>query len=131
MPLPTTDQIEKARLKAAQAKERLAKLEARLGEAARKLDTRRKIILGGLLLDAAAKDERYAKVVQSLMSRIDREQDRMAFENWTPPALGSAQQSGPNELQGNPGGTGQPAAGSSPSHGQHSSQNEGEQVTPA
>lgn len=102
MPLPTTDQIEKARLKAAQAKERLAKLEARLGEAARKLDTRRKIILGGLLLDAAAKDERYSKVVQSLMSRIDREQDRKAFENWAPPAPGAAQPTATIEEQTQP-----------------------------
>lgn len=102
MPLPTTDQIEKARLKAAQAKERLARLEARLGEAARKLDTRRKIILGGLLLDAAAKDERYAKVVQSLMSRIDREQDRKAFENWTAPTPGAAQQTAPAAEHGQP-----------------------------
>lgn len=102
MPLPTTDQIEKARLKAAQAKERLARLEARLGEAARKLDTRRKIILGGLLLDAAAKDERYAKVVQGLMTRIDREQDRKAFENWTPPAPGAAQQAAVDRDHGQP-----------------------------
>ncbi len=86
MPLPTSEQIDKARLKASQAKARLQALEARLGEASRKLDTRRKIILGGLLIDAASKDERYAKVVTALMGRIDRDQDRIAFEGWTPPA---------------------------------------------
>jgi hypothetical protein len=86
MPLPTSNQIEKARLKAGQAKARLQALEARLNEASRKLDTRRKIILGGLLIDAAGKDERYAKVVMALMGRIDRDQDRIAFEGWTPPA---------------------------------------------
>ena len=86
MPLPTSDQIEKARLKASQARARLQALEARLNEASRKLDTRRKIILGGLLIDAAGKDERYAKVVAALMGRIDRDHDRQAFEGWTPPA---------------------------------------------
>lgn len=86
MPLPTSDQVEKARLKASQAKARLQALEARLGEASRKLDTRRKIILGGLLIDAAGKDERYAEVVAALVGRINRDQDRVAFEGWTPPA---------------------------------------------
>ena len=85
MPLPTSDQVEKARLKASQAKARLQALEARLSEASRKLDTRRKIILGGLLIDAAGKDELYAKVVAVLLGRIDRDQDRVAFEGWTPP----------------------------------------------
>lgn len=83
MPLPTSDQIKKARLKATQAKAQLQALEPRLNEASRKLDTRRKIILGGLLIDAAGKDERHTKVVTSLMGRIDRDQDRTAFEGWT------------------------------------------------
>lgn len=86
MSLPTLSRIEKARLKASQAKARLQALEARLNEASRNLDTRRKIILGGLLIDAAGKDERYAKVVTALMSRIDRDHNRQAFEGWTPPA---------------------------------------------
>ena len=85
MALPTPDQITKARLKADQAKARLAALEARLSDASRKLDTRRKIILGGLLLDAAEKDERFSRVVASLVTRISRPQDLAAFDNWTPP----------------------------------------------
>lgn len=71
MPLPTSDQIEKARLKASRAKARLQAHEARLNKASRKLDTRRKIILGGLLIDAAGRDERYAKVVTALNSYRD------------------------------------------------------------
>lgn len=86
MAIPLQDRIEKARLKASQAKASLQALEARLSEAGRKLDTRRKIILGGLLIDAATKDERYAKVVIALLGRIDRDHDRQAFEGWTPPA---------------------------------------------
>ena len=96
MPLPTTKQIEKAKLKADQAKARLQALEARLNEASRKLDTRRKIILGGLLIDAAGKDERFAKVVTALMSRIDRDHDRQAFESWEPPAPPPVQATTPN-----------------------------------
>ena len=93
MALPLQDRIEKARLKASQAKARFQALEARLSDASRKLDTRRKIILGGLLIDAASKDERYAKVVSALMQRIDRDNDRQAFQGWTPPAPAASSQS--------------------------------------
>ncbi|MDE2342151.1 MAG: mobilization protein [Betaproteobacteria bacterium] len=68
-----------------QAKARLAALDARANQAERKADTKRKIVLGGLLLDAAAKDEKFARVVSALMGRITREQDRKAFAGWTPP----------------------------------------------
>jgi outer membrane PBP1 activator LpoA protein len=85
MSLPTTEQVEKAKLQAEQAKARYQALQARLSEAARKLETRRKIILGGLLLDAAEKDEKFARVVQVLMGRINRDQDSKAFEGWTAP----------------------------------------------
>ncbi len=68
-----------------QAKARLAALDARANQAARKADTKRKIVLGGLLLDAAEKDEKFARVVSALMGRITREQDRKAFSGWAPP----------------------------------------------
>ena len=87
MSLSTSERIKKARLAVQQAKARLQAIENRQSEAERKLDTRRKIIMGGLLLDAAAKDERYAKVVAALMARIDRDNDHKAFEGWTPPAF--------------------------------------------
>ena len=90
MAVPLQDRIEKARLKASQAKARLQALEARLSDSDRKLDTRRKIILGGLLIDAASKDERYAKVVSALMQRIDRDNDRKAFDSWEPPGSTAA-----------------------------------------
>ena len=90
MPLPTPEQIAKARLAADQAKARLQALEARASDAERKKDTRRKIIMGGLLLDAAAKDERYAKVLTALLARVERGNDRKAFDGWEPPKPGSA-----------------------------------------
>jgi hypothetical protein len=95
MPLPTPERIAKARLQAEQAKARLQALEARLSDSERKRDTRRKIILGGLLLDAATKDERYAKVVSALLQRVDRDNDRKAFEGWEPPGGTAAPQPAP------------------------------------
>jgi len=86
MPLTTTEQIEKARLAVQQAKARLQAIENRQSQAERKLDTRRKIIMGGLLLDATTKDERYAKVVSALLARVERDNDRKAFDGWEPPA---------------------------------------------
>ena len=85
MALPTPEQIEKARLAVTQAKARLQAIENRQSEAERKLDTRRKIILGGLLLDAAEKDEKFARVVQVLVGRVTRDQDTKAFDGWQQP----------------------------------------------
>lgn len=81
--------IEAARKRAEQAKARLQALEARASQQARKLDTRRKVILGGLLLDAAEKDDRFARVITALMERISRDQDRKAFEGWQAPSPSS------------------------------------------
>jgi Conjugal transfer protein TraD len=80
---PTQEQIDEARKKVSQAKARLQDLEARANTAKRKLDTRRKIILGGLLLDAALKDDRYAEMFTELMGRISRNNDRRAFKDWS------------------------------------------------
>jgi hypothetical protein len=83
--LPTQDQIEKARLAVKQAKARLQAIENRQSEAERKLETRRKIILGGLLLDAAEKDEKFARALQVLVGRVSRDQDAKAFDGWQQP----------------------------------------------
>jgi hypothetical protein len=97
MAAPSTETIEKARLKAQQAKAALQALEARASSEVRKLETRRKVILGGLLLDAASKDERFGKVLTALMQRIERAQDKRAFEGWiapvSPPPSGGLLQS--------------------------------------
>jgi hypothetical protein len=85
MPTPTPEAIEQARKKVAQAKARLDALNARVATEGRRLDTRRKIILGGLLLDAASKDKRFAGIVSELTHRISRDQDRKPFDGWTLP----------------------------------------------
>ena len=87
MPAPTPEAIEKARIKVNQAKVRLQTLEARASTLNRKADARRKIILGGLLLDAAMKDTGWEARLNELMDRIGRDQDRKAFEGWTFQAL--------------------------------------------
>ena len=85
MALPTPEQIEKAKLAVKQAKARLQAIENRQSTAERKLETRRKIILGGLLLDAAEKDEKFARALQVLVGRVSRDQDAKAFEGWQQP----------------------------------------------
>lgn len=83
MAAPTLESIEKARRRVDQAKAQLQALEARAATLNRKADARRKIILGGLLLDAAMKDAEWEKQLNTLMDRITRDQDRKAFAGWT------------------------------------------------
>lgn len=83
MAAPTPESIDKARRKVEQAKAQLQALEARAATLNRKADARRKIILGGLLLDAAMKDAEWEKRLHTLMDRISRDQDRKAFTGWT------------------------------------------------
>lgn len=83
MAAPTLESIEKARRKVDQAKAQLQALEARAATLNRKADARRKIILGGLLLDAAMKDTEWEGRLNTLMDRISRDQDRKAFAGWT------------------------------------------------
>ena len=83
MAAPTPEALENARRKVEQAKARLQALEARAATLNRKADARRKIILGGLLLDAAMKDPAWENRLTELMARISRDQDRKAFDGWT------------------------------------------------
>src|SRR3546814_12034238 len=83
MAAPTPEAIENARRKVEQAKARLQALEARAATLNRKQDARRKIILGGLLLDAAMKDPAWESRLNDMMGRISRDPDRKAFAGWT------------------------------------------------
>ena len=83
MAAPTPESIDKARRKVEQAKAQLQALEARAATLNRKADARRKIILGGLLLDAAMKDAEWENRLNVLMDRITREQDHKAFAGGT------------------------------------------------
>jgi hypothetical protein len=79
----TADQLAKLQQKADQHIARLQAAKARLAETERKLDTRRKIIAGGLLFDAASKDKQWAQHLAVLLTRIDRPNDKEPFEGWS------------------------------------------------
>ena len=82
--------LEKARKQFEEAKARLQAVEARARTAERKRDTRRKIILGGALLDLAKNDRDAAKMIEQIVSDLSRDRDRKSFEGWKPPAPASA-----------------------------------------
>jgi len=77
--------VEKARKQFEEAKARLQAVEARARTAERKRDTRRKIILGGALLDLATRDRGAAKMIEQIISALPRDGDRNSFEGWKPP----------------------------------------------
>ncbi len=77
-------ELERAEKRYAQAKARLLALKNRAATQARKMDTRRKVILGGALVDLAARDEAAAAMLDRLVRNLPREQDRRAFVGWTP-----------------------------------------------
>src|SRR3546814_18031650 len=85
MTAPTPESVELAKKRLAQAKARLDALNARIATEGRRLDTRRQIILAGLLLHAATKDPRFAGILPELTHRISRHQARHPFEGWTLP----------------------------------------------
>lgn len=78
---PETE-LERAEKRFAQAKARLLALKNREATKARKLDTRRKIILGGALVDLAERDSNAAAMIERLVRNLPREQDRKAFDGW-------------------------------------------------
>ena len=75
-------ELDRAEKRYAQAKARLLALKNREATKARKLDTRRKIILGGALVDLALRDSNAAAMVERLIRNLPREQDLKAFEGW-------------------------------------------------
>ena len=85
MTSPSEDRITKARIKVAQAQARLEAITARADQYERKADTRRKIIIGGLLIEAAKIDPRYGGILDYLVRHIVRESDRRPFVGWSPP----------------------------------------------
>ena len=78
--------IEKARRQFEEAKARLQAVEARERTAERKRDTRRKVILGGALLELASRDAEAEKMIARLVSGLSRDRDRKSFEGWQPPS---------------------------------------------
>ncbi len=88
-------ELERAEKRYAQARARLQALKNREAAKQRKLDTRRKVILGGALIDLATRDDAAALMLDRLVRNLPREQDRKAFEGWQPES-GEAQQDDPS-----------------------------------
>ncbi|MEY8834795.1 mobilization protein [Phaeobacter italicus] len=75
-------ELERAEKRYAQAKARLQGLKNREATRQRKMDTRRKVILGGALLDLAERDSGAAAMLERLIRNLSRQQDRKAFADW-------------------------------------------------
>ncbi len=76
------DDLEKAQRQLEQAKARVQKLKAKAKAEERKRDTRRKIILGSLVLAQAKRDpDAAAKLAQQIAALPEKEQ--AAFKNWS------------------------------------------------
>lgn len=72
-------ELERAEKRYTQAKARLQALKNRETTRQRKMDTRRKVILGGALLDLAERDSNAAAMLDRLIRNLARDQDRKAF----------------------------------------------------
>ncbi|AWN50218.1 mobilization protein [Methylobacterium terrae] len=72
MPQPRAAPIDALRTGLTQVRNRLQQIDARAAREVRKRDTRRKIILGGLLLEAAGKERRFAEALDELSRLISR-----------------------------------------------------------
>ncbi|WP_187431406.1 hypothetical protein ROLI_048370 (plasmid) [Roseobacter fucihabitans] len=80
-------ELERAEKQFAQAKARLQGIRNREATKQRKMDTRRKVILGGALLDLAERDDAAAAMVDRLLRNLPRDQDKKAFEGWQGPGI--------------------------------------------
>lgn len=77
-------ELKRAQKRYDQARARLLALRNREAARERKLDTRRKVILGSALMDLAARDTAAAALLDRLVRSLPRDQDRKAFEGWSP-----------------------------------------------
>jgi len=77
-------ELERAEKRVFQAQARLQSLKARASVKARKLDTRRKIILGGALLERAERGDNTAgQLVDEVVNSLIRKADKAAFADWS------------------------------------------------
>ena len=76
----TETQMEKAKRQYEQAKARLHATKARETKRQRKRDTRRKVILGGALIELSERDQPARTMMRRLIGNLSREQDRKMFD---------------------------------------------------
>lgn len=83
--LTPEEQITRAAQTKAKAEETIRRAQRTLRDTERKKDTRRKIILGAALLDAADRNESVARFLASVVDRLERPTDQTAFEGFDLP----------------------------------------------
>lgn len=83
-------ELERAQKRYEQARARLQALRNREAARERKIDTRRKVILGGALMDLAGRDSNAAAMLDRLVRNLPREQDRKTFDGWSLEARAAA-----------------------------------------
>lgn len=83
--LTPEQRIEKAAREKAKAEAVIKRAKADLAATERRADTRRKIVLGGALIEAAARDPGAARFVAAVIAGLKRPADRRAFEGWAAP----------------------------------------------
>ena len=76
---------EREKTKLTQIKAQIANENAKLTSAARKKDTRRKVIAGAIALKHMEKDPNFAEVMRGLLKKnIEREEDKKLFDELLP-----------------------------------------------
>jgi len=75
-------ELQKAQKRFEQAKARLQRVKSKEKTAVRKKDTRRKIILGALLMETMKRNPETREKVMEQIHNLPREADRKLFENW-------------------------------------------------
>lgn len=76
------DRLIKAKQARAKAEQDVRRVIAEIRESDRRLDTRRKIIIGGAMLELAKRHNTYAVAVNGIVRRLDRQSDKDAFADW-------------------------------------------------
>jgi len=83
--LTPEQQITRAAQKKAKAEETIRRAQKALREKERKKDTRRKIILGAALLDAADQNDSVVRFIHRVVDRLERQADLAAFDDFELP----------------------------------------------
>lgn len=88
--------LDRARARHDKAKAALAKVKARAKSDARKLDTRRAIVIGKLLLKAAGDDAHFAEVAREMVARA-APRDRELFPDFSSQVAAPAPRAGDSD----------------------------------
>ena len=97
-------ELDRAQKRYEQARARLQALRNREAARERKIDTRRKVILGGALMDLATRDSNAAALLDRLIRNLPRDQDRKTFDGWSLEARAAAESEGNRAAPSHPSG---------------------------